>query len=99
MKSFLDVIQTPLFESTKKFGLIRGKNLDELIHFAYHSKILLFPAWEENPTITGIESITSPIEDLNFPAVTLCPKNPNPGRWGPVIKLFDHVRRRCNHIK
>ena len=56
-----------------------------------------FPVWEENPATAEIESMTGPIEDLNFPTITLCPKSPNPDRWGPAIKLFDYMKRRCNH--
>ena len=26
-----------------------------------------------------------------MPTVTLCPKNMNPDRWGPTIKIFDYV--------
>ena len=40
--------------------------------------------------------MTSPIEDLMFPTVTLCPKNPNPDRWGATIKLFDYMRQGCD---
>ena len=58
--------------------------------------IIFFSEWEENPTITTIESVTSPIEDLMFPTITLCPKNPNPDRWGPLIKLFDYMRQGCD---
>ena len=58
-------------------------------------RLLLVSEWEENPTITTIESVTSPIEDLMFPTITLCPKNPNPDRWGPTIKLFDYMRQGC----
>ena len=57
--------------------------------------IVFFPDWEENPTTTSIDSVTSPIEDLAFPTITICPTNPNPDRWGPVIKIFDYMRRRC----
>ena len=59
-------------------------------------RLLLVSEWEENPTITTIESVTSPIEDLMFPTITLCPKNPNPDRWGPTIKLFDYMRQGCD---
>ena len=60
-------------------------------------RILLIPEWEEKPATTSIESITSPIEELTFPTVTLCPKNPNPDRWGPAIRIFDYMRRGCSH--
>ena len=58
-------------------------------------KILFFLDWEENPTTTSIESVTSPIEDLAFPTITICPTNPNPDRWGPAIRIFDYMKRRC----
>ena len=61
------------------------------------SHCMSFLAWEEDPATTGIESISYPIEELPFPTITLCPTNPNPDRWGPVIKAFDKMRRRCNH--
>ena len=56
---------------------------------------LFFKVWVEMPTINNLESMTSPIEDLAFPTVTICPKNPNPDRWGPAIKLFDHLLLNC----
>ena len=56
---------------------------------------VFFKVWVEMPTINNLESMTSPIEELAFPTVTLCPKNPNPDRWGPAIKLFDHLRLNC----
>ena len=58
-------------------------------------KILFFPDWKEDPTVTLIESVTSPIEELAFPTITLCPTNLNPDRWGPAIRLFDYMKRRC----
>ena len=61
-----------------------------------YDRLLSFSDWEENPAITTIESVTSPIEDLMFPTVTLCPKNPNPDRWGATIKLFDYMRQGCD---
>ena len=57
--------------------------------------IINLSVWTTKPTITDIESMTGPIESLPFPAVTLCPKNPNPDRWGPIIKMFDYMQQRC----
>ena len=68
----------------------------EIFQSKTNNKLLNFSEWEENPTITTIESVTSPIEDLMFPTITLCPKNPNPDRWGPTIKLFDYMRQGCD---
>ena len=58
-------------------------------------EILSFPGWEKNLTTASIKSVTSPIEDLPFPTITICPTNANPDRWGPVIRIFDYLKRRC----
>ena len=58
--------------------------------------MILFSEWNKQPTTASIETITSPIEGLTFPTVTLCPKNPNPDRWGPTIKLFDYMEQGCS---
>ena len=61
-----------------------------------HRVIVFFPlAWEENLTISTSESMNHPIELVNFPTVTLCPKSSNPDRWGPTIKVFDNLKRNC----
>ena len=49
----------------------------------------------ENPTLTVLETMTFPIEELRFPTITLCPSNPNPDRWGATIKILDYVKRKC----
>ena len=63
---------------------------------AWVQYILFFSEWEENPTMATIESMTSPIETMMFPTITLCPKNPNPDRWGPTMKLFDYMKQVCD---
>jgi hypothetical protein len=40
------------------------------------SVILIYPVydrWQNNPTITTIESLNFPISEIHFPAVTICP--------------------------
>ena len=54
-----------------------------------------FSVWYESPTITVLETMTYPIEELTFPTVTLCPQDTNPDRWGATIKILDYVKRRC----
>ena len=54
-----------------------------------------FLAWYNNPIVTTLETLTYPIEELPFPTVTVCPRDSNPDRWGPTIKLFDFINRRC----
>ena len=54
-----------------------------------------FLAWYDSPIVTVLETLTYPIEELLFPTVTVCPRDSNPDRWGPTIKLFDFINRRC----
>ena len=57
--------------------------------------IFCFLAWYYSPIVTVLETLTYPIEELPFPTVTVCPRDSNPDRWGPTIKLFDFVNRKC----
>ena len=57
--------------------------------------IFCFLAWYYSPIVTVLETLTYPIEELPFPTVTVCPRDSNPDRWGPTIKLFDFINRRC----
>ena len=51
-----------------------------------------FTVWIEEPVIDTLESTSFPIEQVDFPTVTLCPKSSNTDRWGPVIKIFDNIK-------
>ena len=55
-----------------------------------------YKVWNTSPSITVIDTVTYPIEELTFPTVTLCPRGTN-NRWGPVIKVFDHMKKRCHN--
>ena len=56
---------------------------------------LLLPVWYDSPTVTALDTMTYPIEELTFPTITICPQNSNPDRWGPTIKTFDNLEKRC----
>ena len=49
--------------------------------------------WYENP-ITSVV-LTFPLDKIVFPAVTLCPRDSRPDRWGSVIKIFDQLNTDC----
>ena len=51
-------------------------------------------AWEEVPYTEKL--IVYPVKTSPFPTVTLCPENNNPDRWGPVIHVFDYLKRKCS---
>ena len=40
--------------------------------------------WQKNPVITNLETVALPIEQIEFPAVTICPQ-------GSVKKIMDYV--------
>ena len=57
-------------------------------------KILSFSlAWSMNPTVSIMETMSHPIEKVEFPTVTLCPENFNPERFGPAIQVLDYFQR------
>ena len=49
----------------------------------------------KNPTITVVETLAHPIDEVSFPAVTICPQNTNSDRWGSAIKILDYFKRHC----
>ena len=57
--------------------------------------IFNFSAWQSNPTITIVDTTTWPIEKVDFPTVTICPKSYTSDRWGPVTKIFDYLKLSC----
>ena len=50
-------------------------------------------SWYTHPVKSVV--VTIPIEKVEFPAVTLCPYNSSPDRWGTAIKIFDHMKIKC----
>ena len=49
--------------------------------------------WYENPIKSVV--LTFPLDKIVFPAVTLCPRDSRPDRWGTVIKIFDQLNTNC----
>ena len=42
--------------------------------FASHEVRILYQSWQDNPVITVLDTVTLPIEEIEFPAVTICPQ-------------------------
>ena len=51
---------------------------------------------KEKPVIDVLETTSFPIENVEFPTVTLCPTSSNYERWGATIKLFDDLDVLCH---
>ena len=48
--------------------------------------------WQENPTVAVVETLAEPIDRIQFPAVSICPQTFNSDRWGPTLKILDHLK-------
>ena len=59
--------------------------------------IFVFAAWYTHPIAS--KTVVIPIKNVVFPTVTICPRNSNPDRWGPVMKVLDHLDLKCNDQK
>ena len=55
--------------------------------------------WQENPTLTILETTKFPIEEVDFPTITLCPENINSDRMRPTMKVLDHLKLACKNGK
>ena len=42
--------------------------------FSYCQTATLYKQWQDNPVITNLDTVSLPIEDIEFPAVTICPQ-------------------------
>ena len=60
-----------------------------------NSIFFLILVWIEEPVIDVLDSTSFPIEKVEFPTITICQKSPNSERWGPFIKVFDHMNVVC----
>ena len=50
-------------------------------------------AWYTHPVKSVV--VTIPLDDVTFPAVTICPYSSSPDRWGTALKIFDHMKIKC----
>jgi hypothetical protein len=44
------------------------------ILFCYFQTATLYIQWQDNPVMTNLDTVSLPIEDIEFPAVTICPQ-------------------------
>ena len=60
-----------------------------LASFIIHDSVV---DWEENQTITTLESIARPIQEVQFPTVTVCPnEKSSPDNWAFLEKVLNGV--------
>ena len=69
---------------------------------------LAFTDWSDNPVITTLDTIAAPIDDIQFPTVTVCPGANEPSdNWAFLENLLDFSKfscfgldeQNCNHTE
>ena len=64
----------------------------------YTSTILILDGikdWNENPVIISVDSLETPMKDIEFPAITLCP-NFEPDYTTLAEELFNQFKFNCD---
>ena len=65
---------------------------------ATHMIHLSSSTWSENPVITTLDSITAPIDDVQFPTITVCSAD-EPDTWAFLENVLNNVVVECNNPK
>ena len=58
--------------------------------FTIFQMTTLYTDWQENPVITTLDTVALPIEDIEFPAITICPQGSLQDIWHSV--LFNQLK-------
>ena len=58
--------------------------------FTIFQMTTLYTDWQENPVITTLDTVALPIEDIEFPAITICPQGSLKAIWDSV--LFNQLK-------
>ena len=64
------------------------------IGFSYYQTHILYKDWQDDPVITTLDTVSLPIEEIEFPAVTICPQ-------GSIKSIAETVlfRQLSNYIR
>ena len=52
--------------------------------------------WNNSPISIVLETTSHPITKVEFPTVTICPKDPDPNKWTLVMKALDPLDLKCH---
>ena len=57
-----------------------------------------FHDWQQTPIITTVDSIAAPIDQIQFPTVTICQDEyKRPDNWAFIETILDNVAFECSH--
>ena len=54
-----------------------------------------FMQWSDDPVITTLATISAPIDEIQFPTVTVCDQKPA-DNWGPIEKVLNSLAFECS---
>ena len=54
--------------------------------------------WSEHPVITTLDSITAPIDDVQFPTITVCSAD-QPNTWAFLESVLNNIAVECDNDK
>ena len=68
------------------------------ISFSYYQTHILYKEWQDYPVITTLDTVSLPIEEIDFPAVTICPQGSIKSIAETVLfhQLADYIRQKEN---
>ena len=66
------------------------------LSFTAYQVIILYEEWQNEPVITTLETVAEPIENIDFPAVTICPQGSRQEIIDSVLfrQLREYIRGR-----
>ena len=66
------------------------------LSFTAYQVIVLYQEWQNEPVITTLETVAQPIEEIDFPAVTICPQGSRQEIIDSVLfrQLREYIRSR-----
>jgi hypothetical protein len=47
--------------------------------------------WQNNPVLITLETTDLPVEEIPFPAITICPEKNEPSCFEIIAKILDYV--------
>ena len=68
--------------------------------FTVFQMTTLYSDWQDNPVITTLDTVALPIEEIEFPAVTICPQGSLDDIWDSVLfrQLKEYVANKSREM-
>ena len=70
------------------------------LYFATYQVSNLYSDWQENPVVTTLDTVAYPIDEIDFPAVTICPQGSRQEIMDLVLfrQLTEYIRNSTDRV-